>query len=237
METDNQGHQSESQTGKRGVLRASALIISLEVTLIALLWAIHVPWGVVQILLLLIIIAALFSKQLTGPPEHVQISSPTFEHRIQNRYRSEFNQLANLGFTPLFFYGEAFPLYRLLLIYPAILFLIMWLNREVATVQNGSKLLFGFPIFISINKTTYAHPNQLGMKYHTAFQDGTILLTKNYGGKTKYGSMVVTHIMKNTSISDTWTEHQKQIQAQEAAGKQIDRQISFQAFSDISYEA
>jgi hypothetical protein len=43
--------------------------------------------------------------------------------------------------------------------------------------------------------------------------------------------------MKNASISDTWAEHQKQIQALETAGKQIDRQISFQAFSDISYEA
>jgi hypothetical protein len=237
VNTDNQGLQSEPQTGKHGVLRAYALIILLEVALIALLWAVHVPWGVLNALILLAFILALLGKQLTGPTEHVQISSPAFEHRIQNRYCSESNQLSNLGFTPVFFYGEAFSLFRLLLIYPAILFLIMWLNREVVTVLDGSKLLFGYPVFISNNRTTYAHPSQLGMKFHTAFLDGTILLTKNFGGKTKYGPTVVVHIVKNTSISNTWAEHQKQIQALEAAGKQINRQISFQTFSDISYEA
>jgi hypothetical protein len=237
VNTDNQGLQSEPQTGKHGVLRAYALIILLEVALIALLWAVHVPWGVLNALILLACIVLLIGKQLTGPTEHVQISSPAFEHRIQDRYRSESNQLSNLGFTPLFFYGEAFPLFRLLLIYPAILFLIMWLNREVITVLDGSKLLFGYPVFISNNRTTYAHPSQLGMKYHTAFQDGTILMTKNFGGKTKYGPRVVVHIMNNASIRDTWTEHLKQVQALEAVNKQINCQISFQAFSDISYEA
>jgi hypothetical protein len=139
VDKDNQEHQSEPQTGKRGVLRAYALIISAEAALIALLWAVHVPWGVVNILAVLALIAVLIGKQLTGPAEHVNISSPTFEHRIQNRYYAESNQLSNLGFTPLFFYGEAFPLFRLLLIYPAFLFLIMWLNREVMSIQDGSR--------------------------------------------------------------------------------------------------
>jgi hypothetical protein len=237
VDINNQGHQSEPQTGKRGMLRASALIISAEVALIALLWAVHVPWVVLNALILLAFIAVLLGKQLTGPVEHVQISSPTFEHRIQDRYCSESNQLSNLGFTRLFFYGEAFPLFRLLLIYPAFLFLIMWLNREVASIQNGSKLIFGYSVFISNDRTTYSYPLQLGMKFHTAFQDGTILMTKNFGGKTKYGPKVVAHILKNASISDTWAEHKKQIQTLEATGKQIDRQISFQTFSDISYEA
>jgi hypothetical protein len=158
VDINNQGHQSEPQTGKRGVLRAYALIISLEVALIALLWTVHVPWVVLNALILLAFIAALLGKQLTGPVEHVQISSPTFEHRIRDRYCSECKQLSNLGFTPLFFYGEAFPLFRLLLIYPAFLFLIMWLNREVASIEGGSRLIFGYSVFISSNRTTYAHP-------------------------------------------------------------------------------
>lgn len=237
MGRENQGHQSEPQTGKHGVLRVFALAISVEVALIALLWAVHMPWGVLNALIILFCIAALFSKQLTGSAEYVQISSPMFEHRIQNRFCSESNQLSNLGFTPLFFYGEAFPLFRLLLIYPAFVFTIMLLNREVATVQDGSKLLFGFPVFNSSSRTTYAHPSQLGMKYHTLFQDGTILMTKNFGGKKKYGPTVVVHSMRNASISDAWSEHQKQIQALEATGRQIDRDISFQAFSNISRDA
>ena len=234
MDADSQGLQSEPQAGKHGVWRAYAWIISIEVVVIALLWALHVPWAILNVLIVLACIAALFGKQLTGPTEHVQISSPAFELKIQNRYRSESSQLSNLGFTPLFFYGEAFPLIRLLLIYPAFLFLIMWLNREVVTILDGSKLLFGYPVFISSDRTAYAHPMQLGMKYFTGFQDGTILLTKNFGGKTTYGPTVVVHISRGARICDTWGEHQKRVQALEAVGKRIDSEICFQSFSDIS---
>jgi hypothetical protein len=223
--------------GKHGVLRAYVWVFSVEVALIALLWAVHVSRGVLVALFVVASIVVLFGKQITGPPEHIRIVSLAFEHKIQDRYRSESNGLSSLGFNPLFFFGEAFPLSRLLLIYPAFLFLIMLLNREVVSVENRSKLCFGFPVFISSNKTTYAHPLQLGIKYHTLFQDGTILLTKNFGANKKYGPTVVLHIMKNASISDTWAEHQKQIQALEATGKQTDRGISFQTYSNISREA
>ena len=113
----------------------------------------------------------------------------------------------------------------------------MWLNREVATIHNGSKLLFGFPVFNSSNKTTYAHPNQLGVKFHTLFQDGTILLTKSFAGKSKYGPTVVLHKVANASMGNIWAEHQKQIQVLEAAGKRVDSEISFEAFARISNEA
>jgi hypothetical protein len=75
------------------------------------------------------------------------------------------------------------------------------------------------------------------MNYYTLFQDGTILMTKNFGGKRKYGPTVVVHRMENSGISDAWAEHQKQIQTLEATGKQIDPDISFQAFSKVSNEA
>lgn len=238
MDPDNLlDRQSEPQPGKHGVLRVQALTLLLVLAPYALLRALHVPSGVVAALSVLAFIAALFGKYLTGPAEYVQIVSPTFEQKIQTRYCSESTQLLNLGFKPLFFYGEAFPVVRLLLVYPAFEFLIMVLNREVAAVEYGSKLVFGFPIFISASGTTYSHPNQLGMKYHTLFQDGTILMTKNFGGKKKYGPRVVVNRMKDTSVGDAWTEHQKQIQALEAAGKQIDRKIGFQAYSNISREA
>jgi hypothetical protein len=224
--------------GKGGVLRAYVLIISVGAVLFSLLRATHVSWGFLSALLVLAYIVVLFGGQrLIGPTEHVEISSVAFEHRIRNRYSSEVGQLSDLGFTTLFFYGEAFSLFRVLLIYPAFLFLIMLLNREAATVQNGWKLCFGFPVFISGNRTSYAHPLQLGVKYHTLFQDGTILMTKNFGGKNEYGPKVVAHGMENASIFDAWAEHQKQIQALEAAGKQVNRVISFQTYADISNEA
>lgn len=234
---DNKAPQSEPQCGRLGVLRAYALIVAAAVVLIAVLRSAHAPWGVVGAFLVLACVVALFGEQLIGPNEHVQISSPSFELRIQHRYRFEYEELSNLGFTLLFCYGETFPLRRLLLIYPAFLFLIMWLNREVGTLQSRARLLLGFPVFISSNRATYAQPMQLGVKFFTLFQDGTILLTKSFGGKAKYGPTVVVHRMRNASISYTWAEHQKQAQALEATGKQIDREVTFETFSNISRKA
>jgi hypothetical protein len=234
VDTGSPGLQSGTQSGKLGVLRVYVLMIAAEVALVAFLRRVHASWGTVSVFLILIFIVVLFGKQLTGPTEHAQISLPAFERRIQNRYRSESNQLSNLGFAPLFFYGEAFPLFRLLLIYPAILLTIMWLNREVVTVQNRSRLLFGFLVFNSSDRTIYAQPMQLGIKFFTRFRDGTILMTKSFGGKKKYGPTVVVHAMSNANIRDTWTEHQKQVQALEATGKQVDCEIGFEAFSNIS---
>jgi hypothetical protein len=237
VDADRQENQTEPQPRKYRMLKAYILGIALGVILYALLRALHLPLGIELALIGLAWMAALFGKQLTGSAEHIQIFSPAFEHRIRGRYRSESSQLSNLGFTPLFLYGEGFPLVRLFLIYPAFLFLFMWLNREAVTIEDRSKLVFGFPVFASSDGATYAHPNQLGMKFHTLFQDGTILMIKSFGGKTKYGSRVIVHIMRNSSTKDAWAEHQKQIQLLEATGKQIDRKISFEAFSFISREA
>jgi hypothetical protein len=84
-------------------------MISVPVALIALLRAVHVPWGVLNALVVLLWIAVLFSKQLMGPAQHVQISSPTFEYRINNRYFSESNQLSKFRIHALIFLRRGLP--------------------------------------------------------------------------------------------------------------------------------
>jgi hypothetical protein len=227
----------QSQANNRGVLRAYGLVILIELAVVALLWALHVATTVLIAIPVLVLIAASFDRQLTGPTEYIQITSSAFELRIRDRYRSECSQLANSGFSPLFFYGEATPLFRLLLIYPAFLFLVMALNREVVAIHNGSRIAFGFPVLISNDRTTYAHPMQLGIKLHTLFQDGTILLTKSFGGKSKYGPAVILQRITGANTDVLWSEHQKRVQALQTAGKQVNRQVSFETFAKISSEA
>jgi hypothetical protein len=175
-----------------------------------------------------------FLTGLFGTIEPVQICIPEFEQRIRTRYQSETGQLTSLGFDHLFFFGEAIPLIRLLLLFPALIVFQMWLKRVPMTVYEETKNLSGNPVFASRDKTTYAHPNSLGVTFHTAFQDGTILATKNYGDPTDYGPTVEAQCMKDASISDLWTAHQRRTQELEADDKRIDRQISFQAYSEIS---
>jgi hypothetical protein len=236
MDRDHQELPQESQPSRSGELRAYALVVLVLVTLLALLWAVQVRAGLLVAFIVLFCIAAPFGNMLIGPAEYVQIDSPTFERRIRNRYRSEFNKLTEIGFKPLFSFGEATPLFRFLLIYPIFLYAIMLLNREIAAVK-GSKLIFGYPVLSSSDGTTYVHIMQLGMKFYTRFQDGTILLTKSFGGATTYGPNVIFQRLCNAAVSDIWIEHHNRVRLLEATGKQVDGEISFAVFSRISAEA
>jgi hypothetical protein len=120
--------------------------------------------------------------------------------------------------------------------FPTIYVIHTWFKKIPITLYEGTKVLIGNPVFISTNRNAYAHPNILGDSFTTSFQDGTILLTKNYGDPTDYGPAVVAQCMKNASISELWTEHRQRTQALETDGKRVDRQISFQAYAEISHK-
>jgi hypothetical protein len=170
-----------------------------------------------------------------GAIQHVQICSPDLEQRIRVRYHSEIRELAGIGFDFMFLDGETFSLFRLPLLIPVIAVLGAMSNKEVITIHDGTKYLSGFPVFMSKSKTTWAHPIGLGVKFYTAFQDGTILVSKTFADDTVYGPTIVLQA-RNASISDTWADHQKRIEVFEVEGKRIDRQTSFQAYAQISHE-
>jgi hypothetical protein len=226
----------ETEVSKGGVGKAYVVIFAAMIAIAALLWTFHVPRIVIWVLAVLEWLALTFDKQLGGLPTQVQIGTRAFQARIQSTHHSECDQLSRLGFAPSFFFGEAFSLFRVLLIYPIFLYLIMLLNGEVADVLDGS-LVFGFPVFTSGDRTTYAHPTKLGVKFHTRFRDGTILMTKNFGGKKSYGPTVMVSSLPNSGITFAWTEHQRRVQAMEANGKQVDSSMSFRTYSAISREA
>jgi hypothetical protein len=177
-----------------------------------------------------------FAHLVFGKIEHVQIYSHELEERIRTRYQSGIRQLTDLGFSYQFSDGETFSSYRLALLFPALIVFLMWRKREVMTIHDGTRILNGHPILIDKNKTAYANPGVFGVSFYSAFQDGTLLVSKNYGGDNSLGPMVVANYCKSASISDTWAEHQKRIAVLEAEGKRADRQTSFQAWAEISHK-
>jgi hypothetical protein len=234
--TNDRIHKAEPNPSRYGEWRATALVVLVLAAFVALIWTIHRSGMLVVAFIVLFCISAPFGKKLIGQAECVQIASSTLERRLQSRYRTEFNQLAQVGFKPLFIFGESTSLYRLVLIYPIVLYTIMLLNREIATVK-GSRLVFGYAVLNSNDGKTYVYLMQLGLKFYTRFKDGTILLTKSFGGTTKYGSNVILQRLCDASIHDVWMEHNTRVQQLEADGKQVEDEISFATFYRIWAES
>lgn len=174
-----------------------------------------------------------FFVRFFGKIEYIQITSHAFEERIRTRYQSESEPLTSLGFNLLFFEASTFPLFRLLLIFPAIVVLLMLWKPETMTIHQGSKILIGHPVFGSRDKTTYAQILGLGVMFHTLFKSPKMLVSRTYGSDEFNLPTYVRHSYAGASISDVWAAHQESIQAIEVNGDSVDRDLNFETFVEI----
>jgi hypothetical protein len=193
----------------------------------------HIIWAIIfAVMIFLRMLPSLFGWTV-GTLDLVQIFSPGFELRARTKYRAETALLTDLGFDLVFFVGDSTSVFRMLLILPAIIVFQMWRAGVPMTVQNGTRLLTGNPVFISRNKSAYAHPNSLGFTFHTGFQDGTVLVSRNFGDDNGYIPAIVCNFCPAASASDIWAAHQKRLEELETEGRRVDRQTSFQAYREI----
>jgi len=229
-------HDPEPNPSRNGEWQGAAFAVLALAAIITILWLADRSGLFIAAFIVFFCISAPFGNKLIGPATAVQLTSPMVERQSQRRYNSEIKQLTRLGFNRIFILGESRSLYGLFLIYPIYLYAVMLLNREIATVQ-GSRLIFGNPVLISDDGKTYVFIMRLGLKFYTRYQDGDILLTKSFGGNTKYASNVIFQRHCDGSVHDIFREHQNRVLQLEQVGKQAEAEVSFEAFSRIWAEA
>ncbi|MGA9673111.1 MAG: hypothetical protein WBQ94_28185 [Terracidiphilus sp.] len=173
-------------------------------------------------------------RWILGTIGHVQVTSPEFDQKIRARYQSEISQLKELGFDYQFTDGQTISIFRLPLLLPAILVIGMLRTRRPMTLHGGTRILIAYPVCISRSKTTFSEIGEAGFSFHTAFQDGTILVTKGYQGGAPGGASIIVISCPNTAMSDAWAGHQKRVQMLEAEGKRVERNTTFEAWAETS---
>ena len=176
--------------------------------------------------------------QTFGEIGYVRILSSRLEEKIRSRYKSEIEEPSALGFSYKFSVGQIFPIVNLILILPAIVLLLMWWKGEVNTLDRGKRFLVGHIIYASQDKTTFAHPNGLGILFHTVFEYGATVKSANYGSNHESndapGIKSERYAHRGASIGDTWTAHQKLILAKVVNGAEVDRDMSFKGYAAIN---
>jgi hypothetical protein len=174
-----------------------------------------------------------FAQRSFGRLEYIQITAPKLQLRIRQRYNSEIEQLTALGFNLLFFKGEAFSCFRLLLIYPLGVLLMMCAKREVLALHPGPKVMAASPVFADKERTTYGLLLGLGVLFHTLLQDGTLLRSANYG-EDESGPHFIRRSKNGASIRETWEAHQQWIKQQQELGAHVAMEVSFPAYVEIA---
>jgi hypothetical protein len=175
-----------------------------------------------------------FVHLIFGRLEFVQVASPSVDLRLRTRYQAATAELTSLDFDHLCSYGETFSAFRLLLVLPAIVVLSMWRNREVVRLYEGNRIQACYPLLIAKDKSTYADVNGDGVKFYTAFTDGSFLVSATYVACTLENPKITRHC-RVAGIREIWNEHRSTIEAFEASGRRVNRRIDFQTFVDMSH--
>jgi hypothetical protein len=204
--------------------------------------ATHAPWAfwllegvalVFGFLLLVLGVAAMTGTSALGPIGHEQIFDHRLEERVRERYGTEIRQLTFLGFNYVFTESESFALYRILLVFPALVLLAMLRNREVLTFGRGGKILILMPVFCSVDGRTFAHPFAMGVKFQTVFRNGQLLVTKNFKTDCCETPEFVIQAAQG-SISEAWQTHQEWLRKLDTDTNPANRDRSYEAFVAIS---
>ncbi len=184
-------------------------------------------------LLLVLGVSALMGVSSIGPVGHEKVIDYRLEQRVRERYDAEIRQLTFLGFNYAFTEGESFALYRILLIFPALVLVAMLVKREILAFGPGGKILLLMPVFCSVDGRTFAHPFALGVKFQTAFRNGQLLITKNFKSNCCETPEFVVQAAKS-SISEAWQTHQEWLNKLDTDTNPANRDRSYEAFVAIS---
>jgi len=170
---------------------------------------------------------------MVGEVGHVDVPDKELRERIRRRFQAEIGELTRLGFTWAFADGETISWLRFPLILPAITAFSLWREGIPAALHSGTRMLFGYPVLVSESEPAFANPSEDGVKFYTAFEDGTLLVSKNYDFPFTAAPGIVRQARKAT-IADAWKAHQERLRAMEAIGKAVDRRMGHRDYARLS---
>jgi len=175
-------------------------------------------------------------RKIYGTVEHVQIQSPSFVREIQNRYNPEIVELESLGFQTAFYFGESVSAFRIFLLHPAVVYIMMWIKKVPLAFYGGFRIVNANPILVASDTRAYAQPGILGTQFRTGFRDGTILITRNYEVDSQYAGKVIMRCLK-APLAQMWAAHQRETESIATGLNPVDRQSSFEFYSAMDRKA
>jgi hypothetical protein len=174
-----------------------------------------------------------FGMASLGDVGYQEIADPRIEQRVRERYASEVDQLTSLGFSYAFTSGESMELFRLLLIYPALILLRARADGAVVTLGRGGKILLASPVLSSADGRAFGHPQSLGIEFQTAFRNGPLVITKAYKGVCGETPECLMQASDGTA-AQAWQTHKASIDRVSTDANPASRDRSYQAYADIA---
>lgn len=161
------------------------------------------------------------------------VQDPKVQASVRRRFSAPARQLTDLGFGEVCIYRESGPKNSALRSFPVMA--AMALRREVVSVLPGRRLSAAFPLLIRLSPPTYAFPFGLGVKYLTAFLDGSALVTANF--ESLLAAPTPGPLRKQSRrlpVEEAWEWHRRTVEEMVRDGHVADPHLAFEGFVRIS---
>jgi hypothetical protein len=128
-------------------------------------------------------------------------------------------------------YRETGPAYLALTAFPAAV--LMLLRREVLALLPPWRLSGAFPLLIRIAPPTYAYAFGLGVKFHTRFEDGAVLVTATFASQLPAAPNPIRKQARRMSVEAGWDWHRQRVEGMVREGRSVDRNLGFAGFAEV----
>ncbi len=138
--------------------------------------------------------------------EYSQIIDNILQSRVRNRYQSEIASLQDLGFRHLAYCLEVLSPYSAILQFPLIPLAL--LKKEVLHFLRPFRLASANVLLSNENPPSIALCMGMGIKFYSAFSDGTLLISYNFKRRAmpRKDSKII-RLPSSSTLEKTWTEH------------------------------
>lgn len=165
--------------------------------------------------------------------EYILATDPDVHSRIHARYARDIHSLTKLGFRHLCYYMEQLKPFSAILQLPMLI--LMFLYREVLTIQSPLRIAPGFALLYYTDPPAIALPMGMGVKLYTGFTDGSILLTCTFSNPGVLKSTpYVRRIETANGLEEAWQLHQDNVRELERNGKVVLPHVSFNTYVELS---
>jgi hypothetical protein len=166
-------------------------------------------------------------------PEYILVTDSDFHSRIRARYTHDIESLTKLGFRHLCYYMEQLKPFSAVFQLPILL--LMFLHREVLTIQSPLRIAPGFILLYHTDPPTIALPMGMGIKLYTGFTERSILITCSFSNAgVPSPSPYIRRIETTKGLDEAWRLHQSNVLDMESYGKVLVPQVFFNTYVDMS---
>jgi hypothetical protein len=165
--------------------------------------------------------------------DYSQITDPSLQTRVRERYQRQTTALQAMGFRHLAYCLEVMGAFSALLQLPVLV--LAGVHREVLVVRRPLRLAAANLLLSHNDPPSIALCMGMGVKFYTSFSDGTLLISSDFTSHAvpRPGSRIV-RLLPSATLGETWNVHKVRASELATDARRLPLSVDFRDYLEMS---